>query len=158
MNRKKRTLFVLIPLLSLFVVNCGLVPSLVSKPEPTVTPVPTTSQVKGVLIASETKKPVEAYVSLLAITLDPQGFFFDEVDYDHRSIFKNKTTSQGSFVFENVRPGPYVMMAEMECSPQQIGDEARTNILQIKVDAGQVVDLGTLTVYLSLIEKGNPCN
>ena len=131
-------------LVVLLLTGCGGAPA-----EPTATPTPapptatptptaTTGQVRGILVYEDTQKPVVAKnLHLVIAEVTASAVTLNYTPGDPRT----ETDDSGTFVFENVPPGTYCLTAEYF----PLDNDAGRSII-VEVTAGQVVDLGTISV------------
>jgi hypothetical protein len=121
-------------------------PTATSTPTPAPTPTPTTGQVKGTLIDESTGQARGAKVNLVPVIVSDDG---TTITYS-TDLLKERAMSMdapsGSFLFENVTPGDYVMTVNIGGGmPLDLTDDQGSRII-VKVEAGKAVDMGDVTV------------
>lgn len=117
-------------------------PAATSTPAPT----PTTGQVKGVLVNESTGQGITARVNLVPVEVGDDGTItFSPELLKERSMSLDVT--DGVFLFEDVEPGHYLITANIGGGgmPLDFVDDQGTQVV-IQVEAGQVVDLGEISV------------
>jgi hypothetical protein len=139
---KRIAVLVLLVMLS---VGCAALgptePTATSTPAPT----PTTGQVKGVLVNRSTGQGVTARVNLIPVEVGDDGsIIYSPELLKERSM--SLDVADGVFLFEDVKPGHYLMTANIGGGlPLDVIDDQGGQIV-IQVEAGQVVDLGEISV------------
>lgn len=142
---------------------------------PTSTPVPTTGTVEGILVQTNTQRPLADYnVKLFQAILVSESVQVAIPLYgtvDEEPVSESVTDEAGRFIFEEIEPGSYVLVsdivrplgtmetivsndgkviAEVWLTVTSEGVSAglvdANRVLLIEVEAGQVVDLGELAI------------
>jgi hypothetical protein len=139
---KRIAVLILSVVLSLGCAALGLTgPAATSTPAPT----PTTGQVKGVLVNESTGQGITARVNLVPVEVGDDGSItFSPELLKERSM--SLDAADGVFLFDDVEPGHYLITANIGGGlPLDITDDQGTQVV-IQVEAGQVVDLGEVSV------------
>ena len=121
------------------------VPTHTPQPTLTPTPTPTTGQVKGALVDKSAGQAVAAKVNLVPVEVHDDG----SITYS-TELLKERAmivdAPSGVFLFEGVKPGHYFITVNMGGGlPRDLVDDQGSRIL-CRVEAGQVIDLGEVTV------------
>jgi len=86
-----------------------------STPVPTDTPVPTTGTVKGILVQTDTQRPLADYDVRLfqAVSEDGQVAIPELGTVNEKPVSETVTDEAGRFIFEEIEPGSYVLVSEI---------------------------------------------
>ena len=108
------------------------------------TPTPTTGQVRGVIVESNSGEPISGMgLQLLIVEKTATGIKFGFGENNPHI----ETDSSGAFVFKNVPPGSYGIGSYPEfLLPIMANGPDGVNPVIFVVSAGQVADLGTITI------------
>jgi nitrous oxide reductase accessory protein NosL len=121
------------------------VPTHTPQPTLTPTPTPTTGQVKGALVDKSTGQAVAAKVNLVPVEVRDDGSIAYSTELlKERAMIVDAPS--GVFLFEDAKPGHYLITVNIGGGlPRDLVDDQGA-VLLVRVEAGQVVDLGEVTV------------